>query len=178
MARKAREISSTGVYAVILKGVEEIFKTKTMKNEFMSAADKYIGDGLMGIRFYKNRVEMLVNESEKGISMDMKPLTTSFARTYNRICEKTGKVYADRFKSVPVETDELKEQCIEYLNGGKTAAPYETGAVRVPRTAKKQAVNKPKPEIEVKKPDTKQLSEIKPEPPKPKKKKDLPSWLL
>ena len=167
MARKAREKSSTGVYAVILCGNELIFIEQEMREAFSAATQKYLGKGLLGIRFYDDKVHMLVKESGVGISLDMKPLVTSFARTYNREHKTDGKVWRDRFKSVPVESGKTKKECLDYLSGGETAAPYIPGA---PAAAKKPAVKKAAVE---KKP-------VQPEPenkPKPKK-RALPSWLL
>jgi hypothetical protein len=177
MARKAREVSSTGLYAVILKGADNIFKAEELQGEFLTAAERYLGDGLIGIRFFETHADMLVKESEKGISMDMKPLITSFARTYNRLEKSGGKVFADRFKSVPIESEALKMECIEYLDGGETAAPYIFGNAVKRKTppssnAKKTVKKTDKPKVE------KEIKEIVEEEPKPKKKKQLPSWLL
>ena len=196
MARKAREKSSTGIYAVVLRGNEEIFKTEAMREAFSEAAKKYLGRGLIGVVYADDHADMLVRESEKGISMDMKPLMTSFARTYNRENGSDGKVYRDRFKSVPVETRTLLRACRAYMKGGEIAAPYITNATAAPST--KKTVSKPAPkktaakpgakkktaEKPVKKADKKPTVEIMaeektPEPaPKPKKKSNLPSWLL
>lgn len=177
MARTARVISSTGKYAVMLKGVTDVFSDDDMKEAFKEAAEKYIGDGLLGIRFSDNRVDMLVEESEKGISMDMKPLITSFARTYNRENDFEGKVFADRFKSVPVEDDQTEEECIEYLNGGDTAVPYmSVRETKEPVKAVKKtapAKKKTQPKAVKKEPEKKE------EPAQPvKRRNDLPSWLL
>ncbi|MGN1116205.1 MAG: hypothetical protein ACI4TH_06540 [Candidatus Ornithomonoglobus sp.] len=180
MARKAREISSSGKYAVILRGIDAVFADEDMRTAFSGAADKYLGEGLLAVRFYDDRVEMLVRESGKGISMDMKPLVTSFARTYNRVKENTGKVFADRFKSIPVESGELERECIEYLNGGEPAAPFKRGAAAA---AKKPAEKKKSIPIKTEEPLKETVPPVKEEPeqetaPKPKKKKSLPSWLL
>ena len=169
MARKAREASSTGKYAVILRGINEVFAGENMRTAFRTAAADYLGDGLLALRFYDNRVEMLAAESEKGISMDMKPLVTSFARTYNRETGNTGKVFADRFKSVPIETDELERECMNYLNGAASpASPFKSGAAAA-AVVKKAAAERAKqvePQEKEKKPD------------KPRKKNSLPPWLL
>ena len=198
MARKAREKSSTGIYAVVLRGNEEIFKTEDMREAFSEAAKKYLGRGLIGVVYSDGHADMLVRESEKGISMDMKPLMTSFARTYNRENGSDGKVYRDRFKSVPVETRSLERACRAYMKGGEIAAPYITNAQMTAAPAPKKPASKPAPkktaaepaakkktaEKPVKKVTKKPVAEIKadekkPEPaPKPKKKSNLPSWLL
>lgn len=157
MARKAREKSAAGVYAVTLKGNKKIFSAKKMKEEFLNAAGRYLGDGLLGCRFSADKAELLVKESPKGISVDMKPLTTSFARAYNKANNTEGKVFADRFKSVPVGDDELQKACIAYLEGGKPAAPFESRARRT--AAKPESVRE----------------ELKPV---PKQRNTMPSWLL
>ena len=141
MARKAREKSSTGDYAVTLKCVEEIFKSKKVKAMFIECAQQYLGEGLKGIRASNAQAEMLIHESEKGISMDMKPLMTSFARAYNREFENEGKIFADRFKSVPVEEAEDYENCIKYLDNGKSSSLFN-GEKKKPSATAKQTVEK------------------------------------
>lgn len=177
MARKAREKSGTGIYAVSLKGQTDVFKTASMRETFSEGCQKYLGEGLMAIRFHKDKAEMLIKESEKGISMDMKPLITSFARAFNRENGDCGKVFADRFKSVPVEDDMVKEECITYLNGEKSSAavfmPKRSGGSKAP--VKKPVQSAPKPKQD---PKPKPVQETTEEPkPKPKQ-RNLPTWLL
>ena len=177
MARTAREKSSTGVYAVILCGNENIFSESEMREVFSEAAFGYLGNGLLGLRFYDDKVHMLVKESSNGISLDMKPLTTSFARTYNRVHETQGKVWRDRFKSVPIESRAVKKECTDYLDGGELAAPYIPGA-RASASANKPVIKK----AIQKKIEKKSVEPVKAEPEKEakpaKKKNSLPSWLL
>lgn len=163
MARKAREKSATGVYAVILRSADNIFEKEDMRDEFAQCAEKYLGSGLMGIRFCHSRVNMLVKESEKGISMDMKPLITSFARTYNRTAQTEGKVFTDRFKSVPIESPEHEAECIGFLNGGGSVFPYDTAAAARRAVKKEKAV--PEPEKKEEKPPVRQRNK-------------MPTWLL
>ncbi len=198
MARTARAISSTGIYAVILRAAEAIFAEVDMKEAFMNAANTYLGDGLLAIKITDERVEMLLEESEKGISMDMKPLITSFARTYNREYDHEGKVFIDRFKSVPVEDDDTKDECIAYLEGGELAWPFagvrETQSKPAPekkpaakqakpakktekkKTAKRPAAKPVKKPAEVKKPEPEEKKKEEPAP--VRRRNELPSWLL
>lgn len=122
MARKAREKSKTGVYAVSLRGTAEIFRKQSIKDIFIKTCEKYLGDGLRAIRFSRDKVEMLIMESDNGISLDMKPLITSFARAYNRETGNTGKVFADRFKSIPMDDDETINDVEAYLKGEKNSS--------------------------------------------------------
>ena len=178
MARKAREKSSTGVYAIVLRGNGEIFKSDEMREAFYDTAKKYLKRGLIGVAFSDSRADMLVRESAAGLSMDMKPLITSFARTYNRENENDGKVFADRFRSVPVESRSDDRACRAYMKGGEIAPQYVIGAAPVTKPGREKSDKK-----ETAKP-AKKAAGKKPEPAaktpeaKPKKKSNLPSWLL
>ena len=171
MARKAREKSSTGVYAIVLRGNGEIFKSGKLREAFYDTAKKYLRRGLIGVVFSDDRADMLVRESAAGISMDMKPLITSFARTYNRENETDGKVFVDRFRSVPVESRADDRACRAYMKGGEVAPQYVIGAAPA---AKKAAAEKPAAKKPAPKPEP--LAEAPAA--KPKKKSNLPSWLL
>lgn len=142
MSRQAREKSSTGIYAVTLRGNGNIFATKQMRELFTTSAEYYIADGLLGIRFSDNKVDMLICESTKGISVDMKSLTTSFARAYNKYNNVDGNVFADRFRSVPIEDEESQKKCLAYMKGGIIAAAFVIGLrdKRTPETKRKLSV--------------------------------------
>ena len=204
MARKAREKSKTGVYAVSLRGTTEIFRKQAIKDIFVQACEKYLGDGLKAIKFGRDKVEMLIRESEQGISLDMKPLITSFARAYNRETEITGKVFADRFKSIPMDDDEMIKDVEAYLNGEKNssdvfkpkrarsseksagtekkqkpkAKPEKKAEPKESNVAKeeikKPAEEMPKTAENIKEPEKNEESEK----PKQRRNSSLPTWLL
>lgn len=108
MARTAREKSASGVYRVTLNAAYGVFTKEENRELFKTAAENRLGGGLLDLSFCGTAVNMRVRESENGISADLKPLITSFARAYNRIEGRTGKVFADRFKSVPDEGETQK----------------------------------------------------------------------
>lgn len=161
MAREARKISKSGNYYVILKG-EELFLTDEDKKMFLEILEKNFATGIVhGYEFMKEEIRLVVKEGEKGISMTMKPVTTSYARYFNRTHNREGKLFAGRFKSEPLETDEEIEGCVKSLKNGigvnkfvqKKAAPKKTA---------------PKPSVK------QETAPVK----KEEKKKNLPSWLL
>lgn len=189
MARTARVKSSTGKYIVMLKGIDEtLFKTKKAKELFTNEAESRFGGEIQGIRFFSDRAVMIVTESEKGISIDMKPVLISFARALNNEKKTDGKVFADRFKSMPIETEEFSALCEDYINGKTAKDPF--GAVRKTATEKKVQQKKesaPKKKAEPKKkaaPKAEAKPKVTEEPkkeveaPKPKRRNDMPTWLL
>ena len=100
MARKAREISKSGNYYITLKG-DELFVTDEDKKMFVEILEKNFATGIVHSYYLtKSEIRLVVKEGEKGISMTMKPVTTSYARYFNRTHEREGKLFADRFKSV------------------------------------------------------------------------------
>ena len=115
MARKAREISKSGNYYITLKG-NELFVTDEDKKMFVEILEKNFATGIVHSYYLtKSEIRLVVKEGEKGISMTMKPVTTSYARYFNRTHEREGKLFTDRFKSEPLETDEEIEECIKNL---------------------------------------------------------------
>ena len=159
MARKAREISKSGNYYITLKG-NELFVTDEDKKMFVEILEKNFATGIVhGYYLTKSEIRLVVKEGEKGISMTMKPVTTSYARYFNRTHEREGKLFADRFKSEPLETDEEIEECIKTQTAGKEIIDV----TKVKKT-----------EIKIEKTEeTKPIEEKKEE-----KKNKLPSWLL
>ena len=101
MARKAREKSPIGIYNVMLRGNGQLFCNEEDYDEFIDRLAMYFMDDakIFAYCLMENAVCMVIKESEKGISRDMKPFTTSYARYFNGAYEKTGDVFADRFKS-------------------------------------------------------------------------------
>ena len=183
MARKAREISKSGNYYITLKG-NELFVTDEDKKMFVEILEKNFATGIVHSYYLtKSEIRLVVkdgekayiigeiSEGEKGISMTMKPVTTSYARYFNRTHEREGKLFADRFKSEPLETDEEIEECIKNLENDtpkKQAKPKRTAL------KKKDVTKVKKTEIKIEKTEeTKPIEEKKEE-----KKNKLPSWLL
>ncbi|MBQ3124659.1 MAG: hypothetical protein IJC09_04465 [Clostridia bacterium] len=178
MARKARVKSSTGKYIILLRGMEDsIFRTKKIKDIFNETIESYLGKNMLGIRFFTDRVVIFAKESKSGIAMDLKPVLIKFARAYNRERGVDGKVFMDRFKSLPVEDKEFEAQCKDFVDGGKVKDPFEVKAV-IPVAPKKETVKPAPKKVEkpvAKKPEPKPEPEVKPA---PKKRNDMPTWLL
>ncbi|MDD6484745.1 MAG: hypothetical protein PUF72_09280 [Clostridiales bacterium] len=173
MARKARARSSMGTYNIILCGKAGLFREDADYEHFLELMDKYISD-VYGFSLTENTVCMAAGESEKGISMDLKPLITSYARYYNKKYNTDGKVFDGRFKSEPIESRKELENsaalaaAIPDITGkegyvSENGKEYEMISFYAPvaGTVKKKAAPK-KAEVRAEK----------------KKKKNMPSWLL
>lgn len=169
MARQARKLSKSGNYYISLRG-EELFVTDEDKQRFIEILEKNFATGIIhGYELAKTEIRLVVKEGEKGISMTMKPVTTSYARYFNRVHEREGKLFADRFKSEPLETTAEIEEYIVKLKD----APVQKMA-RISSKDVKKSVKSEKEKTVEKVP-------AKPEETSPKpvvKNRNLPSWLL
>ena len=137
MARKKREISPTGIYHVLLRGIDELFSTDEDFKEFVTVLEKYFEKrpkGLLGYLLMKNRVHLIIDEGDAGISGIMKPICTSYARYYNRVHDLQGKLFYDRYRSEPVKGNNeleaiksfLKSIPSEYKGGVENAGDIDT----------------------------------------------------
>lgn len=194
MARTARSASSTGVYAVTLRTHKPLFSDEEQREILKECIERYVGSGLMGLKFSDSMAELLVKETERGISADMKSVKISFSRMSNSANEGSGSVFCDRFRSVPVEDEETEKTCLEYLDGISDNAGVfyirgvhsqhksdgqKTEKVKIPKTTKK--VEKKKMTEKKEEPKKESIPEKTEEIQKPavkKRRDDMPTWLL
>lgn len=162
MAREARRISISGNYYVVLKG-EELFVTEEDKKAFLEILEKNFATGIVhGYFLTHGEIRLVVKEGEKGISMTMKSVTTSYARYFNRTHNREGKLFSGRFASEPLETEEEIEKKIKTLQSGEVKPKKKPAVRKTQKPAPKPPVREEKPTV----------------PKKEEKKKNLPPWLL
>lgn len=169
MARKARELSKSGMYRVTLRG-DELFKDEADKTVFCDMLKKHFETGeVYGINLKKTEINLVVKEGEKGISMTMKPLMTSYARYFNKKHGVSGKLFSGRFISVPIETDAEKNEQLNLIETGTVKHAKKTAGTQK-RAAEKKRENRKKSDIAENTRTEETVEKIKP--------KQLPSWLL
>lgn len=122
MARLARQISESGLYHIVFRGInkQSIFeedsdyiKMKVILSE-LKAEMKF---EIYVYCFMSNHVHILLKEQNMGdISMIMKRLLTRYARWYNIKYKRSGALIANRYKSQPVEVDEYFLNVVRYIH--------------------------------------------------------------
>lgn len=172
MAREARKISKSGNYRVTLKG-EELFITKEDKQRFTEILEKnFEGGKVYGCEITKEEIRFVVKESDKGISMCMKPVSISYARYFNRTHDREGKLFSGRFASVPLESEEEIKQALADIKTGAAKKTVSAAAKTAPHS--KTKARKPAQTKKTEKADV--IKE--PEKKAPVSNRNLPSWLL
>ena len=116
MPRKPRLYSGTGIYHVMLRGInhQNIFEDKEDYYQFLSTLDKmrimYDEEGLpciINCTYYafclmSNHIHLLIREREETISENIKRIASSYVYYYNHKYGRDGHLFKERFKSEPV----------------------------------------------------------------------------
>ena len=129
MARQGRTRSETGIYHVLLRGVDMLFGNNADYDQMYNILKKYVYEEqfkLIGYAFLKNRVHLIVNTMGTDIGKTLKPVCTSYARYFNRVHNIEGKLFYDRFKSEPIDMPGMLPKAIAFIN----AAALRENAVR------------------------------------------------
>lgn len=118
MARTGRIESKMGIYHVLLRGMNELFIQDRDFVEFIAILKKYASLGNLKVFSYtllKNRVHLVVGVPS-GIGVALKPLCTSYARYFNRTYQREGKLFYDRLKSEPINSEGELKNVVSFVN--------------------------------------------------------------
>ena len=109
MPRKPRVKSESGIYHVLLRGInrEIIFSDEDDRRKFLEVlADlkKTCGFTLFGYCLMSNHIHMLIKEGDEPVSKILKRIGVRFVYWYNMKYDRSGPLFQDRYKSEPVES--------------------------------------------------------------------------
>ncbi len=131
MPRVARKKSKTGIYHVIVRGINRqvIFHDEEDFQKYMEILDrakKVSGCEIYGYCLMRNHVHLVIKENKELIGNIMKRIGASYAYWYNWKNERIGHVFQDRYKSECVEDDRYLMTVIRYIHNN----PVKTGTVK------------------------------------------------
>lgn len=122
MARQARVFSETGMYHVMFRGMnkQSIFSDKKDYEKMLSIISKVKDETDMQIYAYcimPNHVHLFLREAQTGdISVIMKKILSHYAGWYNYKYERCGHLFANRYKSIPIEDDSYVLSLARYIH--------------------------------------------------------------
>ena len=136
MSRKQREKSGTGIYHVMMRGInhQDIFEDrgdywKFLKLLRMQAfpedqSGKHLPPHIIIYAYclMSNHVHLLVREQEEGVVPPVKSIAISYAQYFNYKYEHSGQVFQDRFKSEPVNDMAYFVTLLRYIHQNPVAA--------------------------------------------------------
>lgn len=121
MARSLRKKSSTGIYHVMLRGIngQPIFDEEEDRYRLLSTFYRYkrvSGFQLFAYCFMENHIHLLIQENEETISQVVKRVSASYVYWYNRKYERSGYLFQGRFLSEVVENDSYFLTVLRYIH--------------------------------------------------------------
>lgn len=121
MPRKARRKSSSGIYHIMLRGInrQTIFEDEEDKTRFLEALKKYKDISKYQLYNYclmDNHIHLLVKELEETVSESIKRISSSYVYWYNMKYERCGHLFQERFKSENVENSAYFLTVLRYIH--------------------------------------------------------------
>ena len=108
MARVARRRSDSGIYHIMLRGInrQNIFEDDEDRYKLLEILSYFNNQEKYKIYSYclmGNHVHLLLKEEEDTISDAVKRISSTYVLWYNKKYKRFGHLFQDRFKSEPVE---------------------------------------------------------------------------
>ncbi|MEG6520445.1 transposase, partial [Desulfotomaculum sp. 1211_IL3151] len=131
MPRQARETSTTGIYHLLVRGInkETIYHDDQDRQRYLDTLARIAQDSnalILGYCLMDNHAHILLKEGLKKISNLMHRLGASYAYYYNWKYNRVGHVFQNRFKSENVEDDIYLKVVIRYIHQN----PVKAGMVK------------------------------------------------
>lgn len=121
MPRCARKRSESGIYHVMLRGInkQEVFKRDKDKKRFLTTLQYYNSLSIYDIYAYclmDNHVHLLIQEYSEPVGVLIKRISSSYVYWFNRNYERIGHLFQERFKSEAVENDKYFLTVMRYIH--------------------------------------------------------------
>jgi putative transposase len=121
MARKERKKSRSGIYHIMLRGInrQTIFEDEEDKRKFLETLKKYKDVSKYQLYSYclmDNHVHLLIREMDETIAEAIKRISSSYVYWYNLKYERVGHLFQERFKSERVESEVYFLTVLRYIH--------------------------------------------------------------
>ena len=121
MPRHARRKSESGVYHIMLRGINKqvIFEDEEDNFKFLETLKKYkaiSGYKIFAYCLMSNHVHLLLKVEKEDIDLIIKRIASSYVYWYNWKYKRNGHLFQDRFKSEPVENDSYFLTVVRYIH--------------------------------------------------------------
>ena len=120
MPRRARVLSNTNIYHVILRGVNRqiVFWDKEDRVIFLNRLSRYkdvCGYELFAYCLMDNHIHLLLRTGDEPLSTVFRRLLDSYVHWYNAKYDRCGNLFQDRYKSEPVNDERYFLKATHYI---------------------------------------------------------------
>ena len=121
MPRQARAKSSSGIYHIMLRGIngQQIFEDSEDCDKFLQVlkdCKAVSGYKLFAYCLMGNHIHILLQETNEPVELIMKRIATRFVYWYNIKYKRAGHLFQDRFRSEPVNDDAYFLTVLRYIH--------------------------------------------------------------
>ena len=129
MPRTARTKSESGIYHVMLRGINQqvIFKDEEDNRKFLEVLNDckaVSGYKLFAYCLMGNHIHLLIKVEKEDLEQIFKRIGGRFVYWYNGKYSRGGHLFQDRYKSEPVETDEYFLAVLRYIHQNPVKAGW------------------------------------------------------
>jgi REP element-mobilizing transposase RayT len=149
MPRQARKKSSSGIYHIMLRGInrQQVFEDDEDRERFLETLENYKDE--CGYRIYAyclmgNHIHILLKEGKEDLTLIFKRIAGSFVYWYNWKYHRSGHLFQDRFKSEPVEDDGYFLTVLRYIHQNPVKAKLCKSAEEYPYSSMCEYLTFPK----------------------------------
>lgn len=121
VARRPRQISSIGMYHIMLRGVNRqlIFEEDEDKQKMLDTIQRFRTISNMEIHSYclmDNHIHLLLREKDERVSRFIQRISSSFVYWYNDKYDRVGHLFQDRYMSESIETMPSFLRVLRYIH--------------------------------------------------------------
>ena len=133
MARKAREKSNSGIYHLMLRGInrQNLLEEDEDRQRFIETIGYYKSIckyKLYGYCLMNNHIHLLLREMDESLSRIIKRISSSYVYWYNQKYDRCGHLFQERYKSEVIETEEYFLTVLRYIHQN----PVKVGTEKKP----------------------------------------------
>lgn len=121
MPRRARKLSSTGIYHVMLRGInqQQIMEDKEDKEKLLAILKEcklISGYKLYAYCLMGNHLHLIIKVEEEPLDKIFKRICGRYVYWYNAKYRRVGHLFQDRFKSEPIEDERYLLSVLRYIH--------------------------------------------------------------
>ena len=130
MPRTARKKSKTGIYHIMLRGInrQRIFEDDEDYRRFLNSLKEFkdkCGYEIYGFCLMSNHIHLLIKEGNEDLGIVFRRIGASYVYWYNWKYNRCGHLFQDRYKSETVENDVNLLSVLRYIHQNPVKAGIE-----------------------------------------------------
>lgn len=118
MARTARQRAQSGVYYILVSSLDKLLFVEEADRSVFAAILAECADDMTDVWAYAledERIHLVVKEGLDGVSRFVRKVLSRYAVRYNAKYRREGRLFADRFRSLPLEEPDEMLEAVRYV---------------------------------------------------------------